>query len=131
MDRPQRQHLRRRASGQRRVGVVTAWSAVAGTGLTVYFGVLFAEATATASAATPPASAPSSVGGAVSVPTFPVPEALPAPATAGTPVPAAPRSTSPRSAAAPPSSAPQLAPPTQVPKARSSGGGRHASSGAS
>lgn len=117
MNRPERHHLRRRAEGRRRVGWATEWTAATGGVLTAVFGLAFAYDTPAATAA------PTAVASAASDDN-PVPVAAPV----------APPSTEPPSTVAPhrhhSSPTATLQPPAIAPKP-STGGSRHASSGAS
>ncbi len=112
MNRPERHHLRRRAEGRRRVGRATGWTAATGGALAAVFGLAFAYDVPTATAA--PAAVASTASDDDPVPV---------------PGPIAPPSTvAPHRHHSSPTAA--LQPPAVTPKP-STGGSRHASSGAS
>ncbi len=112
MNRPEPNHLRRRAEGRRRVGRATGWTAATGGVLAGVFGLAFAYDMPTATAA------PAAVASAASD-DDPVP--VPAPVTPPSTVAPHRHHASPTATLQPPAAAP----------GPSTGGSRHASSGAS
>ena len=128
MNRLQRQRLRRRDEGRRRVGVVTAGTAVVGSVLAATFGVLLANTDADAAAVDAAATSDDTVPLPSYGSTSDSDDVTRTPLSPVDPEPAG--SAAPPAVTAPQTSSTQLSPPTRAPR-KSAKSKRHASSGAS